>query len=383
MSQVPVRIEPVTTRRDLDQFIMFPFRLYKDDPFWVAPIISERKQHYDPHHNPFFEHAEMQMFRAVRDGETVGTIAAIDDQLHPQVWNEPVGFFGLFETIRDPAVAEALFEAARAWLAERGREIMRGPMNININDECGLLIQGFDGPPMIMMTYNPPYYQTFIEEYGFTKAKDLRAYMTDLASFGKNLENLPPQVSRVAKIARERHGVTFRKVDLSRLEEEVELLKPIYREAWNKNWGALPMSDAEFAYLAKALKPVMDADLCYLGFIDGQPVGAFVALPDYCQVAQHLDGRLFPFGWAKFLWYKRKITGMRVLIMGVLEAHRLKGIEALFYEEGCRTAIRKGYEWAESSWTLEDNFAVNRGIEMMGAKHYRTYRLYDIPTKAD
>ena len=144
MSQVPVRIEPVTTRRDLDQFIMFPFRLYKDDPFWVAPIISERKQHYDPHHNPFFEHAEMQMFRAVRDGETVGTIAAIDDQLHPQVWNEPVGFFGLFETIRDPAVAEALFEAARAWLAERGREIMRGPMNININDECGLLIQGFD-----------------------------------------------------------------------------------------------------------------------------------------------------------------------------------------------------------------------------------------------
>jgi GNAT superfamily N-acetyltransferase len=296
------------------------------------------------------------------------------------VWHESVGFFGLFETINDREVADTLFDAARNWLSERGRLVMRGPMNLNINDECGLLVQGFDGPPVIMMTYNPQYYPTLIEEYGFTKAKDLRAYILDIASFGRNLENLPPRVSRVARIARERHGVTLRPVNLARLDEELELLKPIHREAWNKNWGALPMSDAEFAYLAKSLKQVLDPDISYLGFLDGEAVGAFIVLPDYCQVAQHLNGKLFPFGWAKYLWYKRKITGMRVLIMGVLEEHRLKGIEALFYQEGCRTAIRKGYQWAEMSWTLDDNHQVNRGIEMMGGRHYRTYRLYDIPT---
>ena len=380
MAASRIHIEPVKTKRELKDFILFPFRLYRSDPLWVPPLIGERINHYDPHHNPFFEHAEMQMFRAVRDGETVGTIAAIDDRLHPQVWNESVGFFGLFEVIDDHEVAERLFAAAREWLAARGREVMRGPMNLNINDEVGLLIDGWDGTPVVMMTYNPRYYQPLLEDCGFEKAKDLNAYKVDLVSFGPNLENLPERVSRVAAIARDRYHVQIREVDLSHLEEELELLKPIHREAWSENWGALPMSDAEFSYLAKNLRPVIDPELSYLAFMDGRPVGCFVTLPDYCQVAHHLNGRLFPFGWAKFLWYQRKITGIRVLIMGVLKEHRLKGIEALFYQEACRVAIRKGYQWAEMSWILEDNYKVSRGIEMMGAKRYRTYRIYDIPT---
>ncbi|MBN1400174.1 MAG: N-acetyltransferase [Anaerolineae bacterium] len=382
MSRATVQIEPVMSRRDLDEVILFPFELYKDDPLWVPPLIAERREHYDPHHNPFFEHAEMQLFRAVRDGHTVGTIAAIDDQLHPRVWNENVGFFGVFETIEDRQVATALLDAARTWLASRGRDVVRGPMNLNINDECGLLIEGYDGPPVIMMPYNPRYYRTFLEEYGFVKAKDLHAYKVDIASYGKDLENLSPRVKRVAQIARERYGVTYRPVNLARLEEELELLKPIHREAWNKNWGALPMSDAEFSYLAKALKQILDPDLSYLGFIDDEPVGVFIVLPDFCQVAKHLNGRLFPFGWIKYLWYKNKVTGMRVIIMGVLEEHRLKGVESLFYVEGCRVAIRKGYQWAEMSWILEDNYKVSRGIETMGGRRYRTYRLYDMPTRA-
>ena len=381
MSASDIRIEPVATRSELKDFVMFPFALYRDDPYWVPPLIGERMQHFDPKHNPFFEHAEMQMFRAIRGTTTVGTIAAIDDRLHPQVWNEPVGFFGLFETIDDYAVAEALFSAASLWLGARGREIMRGPVNININDECGLLIDGFDGMPVIMMTYNPRYYPPFLDRYGFVKAKDLYAFKTEVGSFGKNMENVPPRVARVSKIAKERYGVRIRHVDLSRLKEEVELIKPIYREAWNKNWGALPMSDAEFDYMADALKPVLDADLTYLAYLGDKAVGCFITLPDFCQVAYHMNGRLFPLGWAKFLWYKRKITGMRVLIMGVLEEHRLKGIESLFYLEAVRVAQQKGYEWVETSWILEDNYKVIRGIEMMGSKRYRTYRLYDIPTQ--
>lgn len=380
MSATDVRIEPVTIRRELESFIMFPFKLYRSHPYWVPPLIGERFKHFDPDRNPFYEHAEVQLFRAMRAGKTVGTIAAIADELHVKVWQEPVGFFGEFEVVEDYDVAAALLSAARQWLASRGREIMRGPMNLNIVEEVGLLIDGFDGRPVIMMTYNPPYYQTFMERYGLIKAKDLYAYIVDIASFGPNLENLPPRVSRVARIARERYGVQVRPLDFGRFEEEVELVKPIYNEAWSENWGALPLTDREFTALANSLRQIADPALVYLGFIDGRAVGCFLGLPDYNQVAYHLNGRLFPIGWAKFLWYRRKITGFRAWAMGVLEEHRLKGIEALFYEEVSRAAVRKGYQWVEMSWILEDNYKISRAIETLGGKIYRTYRIYDIPT---
>lgn len=384
MSQVgggPIRIEPVTNRRELMDYIKFPFRLYKNDPYWVPPLIAERVKHFDPAHNPFFQHAQVQLFRALRDGKTVGTIAAIADDMHLKIWDEPVGFFGEFEVIEDYEVAAKLFDAARDWLAQHNRQVMRGPMNLNINDECALLIEGFDGPPVIMMTYNPRYYQGFIERYGFTKAKDLYAYKVDLSRYGPHMELLPNQISRVARIARERYGITLRKIDMSRFDQEVEALRPVHRQAWSKNWGALPMTDDEFTFLAHNLKQVVDPDLVYFAYLDGQPIGCFVALPDYNQVAHHLNGRLFPIGWAKFLYYKRRINGLRVLIMGVLEEHRLKGVESLFYQEASIAAARKGIQWAEMSWILEDNYKVIRGIEMMGGVVYRKYRFFDIPVK--
>jgi GNAT superfamily N-acetyltransferase len=380
MSTAEVRIEPVTTRRQLHDLVMFPFRLYRNDPFWVAPLIGERMQHFDPHHNPFFEHARMQMFRATRDGETVGTIAAVADDQHVAVWGEAVGFFGVFECIDDQAVANALLDAARAWLRGQGREVMRGPFNLNINDEIGLLIEGFDGPPVVMMTYNPPYYERLFEGYGLAKAKDVRAYKLDIAAYGPNMENLPQRVSRVAQVAVGRHGVTMRHIDMKRFAEEVELIKPIYRQAWAKNWSAIPMTDHEFDYLAASLKQAVDPELTYLAFYEGRPIGCFLAIPDLCQVAIHMKGRLFPFGWAQYLWHRRHIDGLRVMIMGVLEEHRLKGVEALFYQEACRIAIRKGFKWVEMSWILEDNYKVIRGIEMMGGRSYRVYRVYDKPT---
>jgi len=381
MAASDICIEPVVTQQDLNAFIMFPFELYKSDPYWVPPLISERKTYLNQQKNPFFEHAEVQLFRAVRGGKTIGTIAAIADELHPKIWNEPVGFFGIFEVIEEYGVADRLLSAAREWLAARGREVMRGPMNLSINDECGLLIDGFDGTPVIMMTYNPPYYQTFLERYGMIKAKDLYAYKVDMAGYGPNLENLPTSVSRVARIARDRYKVQIRPIVLKRLEEEVALIKPIYRKAWAKNWGEVPITDGEFDYLVNNLRQVVDPDMTFLAFIDGEAVGCFVTLPDYNQVVHHLNGRLLPFGWAKFLWYKHKITGMRIFIMGVLEEHRLKGITSLFFQEACRVALRKGYQWAEMSWILEDNYKIIRGIETMGGEIYRTYRIYDIATE--
>lgn len=380
MSARDIRIEPVTNRRELKDLVMFPFDLYRDDPYWVPPLISERMTHYDPEQNPFFEHAEAQFFRALRGDETVGTIVAIDDELHPQVWDESVGFWGVFEVIEDYEVAARLFAAAREWLAARGREIMRGPFNLNINDEVGLLVEGYDGPPALMMPYNPPYYKTFIERYGFQKAKDLYAYRQEIARYK---DGLPETVVRGAHIAEERYNTTARSAEIRHLEREVELIKPIYRQAWSENWGALPMTDEEFDYLAESLKVVVDPDLTILAFIDGEPVGAMITVADYNQVAKHLNGRLFPFGWLKFLWYKQKIDGIRVLVMGVLKEHRLKGIEALMLREAWQKSLKKDYEWVEMSWILEDNYRIIRTLETMFGDIYRTYRLYDLSTRGE
>lgn len=374
-----LHVEPVRTRSELKQAIRFWFHLYRDDPHWVPPLIPEELEHLDREHNPFFEHAEAQFFRALRDGQTVGTIMAIADEMHPKIWDEPVGFFGRFDVIDDYEVAKALFDAAGEWLSQRGRDTMRGPMDLNINDEVGMLIEGYDGDPVIMMPYDKAYYPQLLERYGFRKAKDLYAYKVDIYEFGPDVEGLPQRLARFANVARERYQVRVRTVRFDKLDEELGLIKPIYRSAWSKNWGAVPMTDAEFDFLAEALKQVADPDMCYLAFIDDEPVGCFISLPDYNQILKHLNGQLLPFGWLKFLWYKRKVDGLRVLIMGVLEEHRLKGIEALFYQKACRVAKGRGYDWAEMSWILEDNYDVIRGIERMGGERYRTYRIYDLP----
>ncbi len=372
-----VQIVPVTSRREVRQVVEFPFALYRGDPYWVPPLIGDRIKHLDPAHNPFFEHAEMQLFRAVRGGQTVGTIAAIADQIHCQVWNEPVGFFGVFETIEDYAVAQALLDAASAWLRERGRTIMRGPMNLNVNDECGLLIDPFDASPYVMMPYNKPYYPAFLERYGLAKAKDLYAFETQIYQFGTNPERIPAQLERLADVATKRYGVRIRSVDMAHLERDVDLIKPIYRKAWAKNWGAVPMTDAEFTYLAGELKGIADPDLTLLAFIDDEPVGCFISLPNYNEILPYANGHLWPLGWAKLLRHRKEIRSMRILIMGVLEEHRLKGIEGLFYKRTCEIAYAKGYRRAEMSWILEDNYKVIRGIEHMGGQISRTYRLYD------
>jgi len=309
----------------------------------------------------------------------VGTIAAIADRVHQEVWDEAVGFFGVFETIEDDAVARALLDAAANWLAGRGLQVMRGPMNLNINDECAMLIDGFDGAPVIMMAYNKPYYPGMLERYGFTKAKDLYAFDVQLLEFGPNVEGLPARLTRLAQIAQDRYHVQVRPINMRHLADDVELIKPVHRQAWAKNWGALPMTDREYAYLLDELKSVVDPSLSYLAFIRDEIVGVFLSIPDMNQILPYAHGRLLPFGWAKLLLHQKEIDTLRVMIMGVLEEHRLKGIEALFYKMASEAAYPKGYRRAEMSWILEDNYKVIRGIEGMGGKIYRTYRIYDKP----
>ncbi len=360
------------------EFIKFPWRVYQDDPYWVPPLINERKSFFNPHKNPFFQHADVELFLARRHGEVVGTIAALINHNHNVFHDEQVGFFGFFEALEDYAVAEALLGTARDWVRDKGMDAIRGPMNFSTNDECGLLVDGFDSSPVVLMTYNPRYYVHFIERFGFHKAMDLYAYTLETAAFGLSVENLPPKLLRVAEAARRRERVTIRNVNMTDFDAEVRRARKIYNSAWEKNWGFVPMTDAEFDYLAHGLKPLLDPDLIFVAEVDGQPVAISITLPDLNQPLLHVNGRLFPTGWLKLLWYRRKTDTVRVFALGVIETYRHRGIDALLYLETARQAFAKGYVHAEMSWILENNMMMNRAIQFFGGKVYKTYRVYEM-----
>ena len=378
MASLNFRIKKVEDKQDLMEFIKFPWRVYRDDPYWVPPLISERKDFLDPQKNPFFEHSEVELFLAQRNGETIGTVAAIINDNHNAFHEEKAGFFGLFEVIEDYAVADGLLTTARDWVKAKGMDVIRGPMNMSINDECGLLVDGFDSSPVVMMTYNPRYYVNLIERFGFVKAKDLYAYIVSTDIFNSKIENIPSKFLRVAEIAQKRAGVRVRKINMKDFDAEVEKAKVVYNSAWEKNWGAVPMTDAEFDHLAHGLKQFLDPDLLLLAEVDDRPVGIFVGLPDVNQPLLHVNGRLFPFGWIKYLWYRRKIDILRGLIMGVIAEYRERGVDALMYVEAAKEAFRKGYKRCEMSWILEDNVMMNRIIQRIGGEVYKTYRIYEM-----
>jgi GNAT superfamily N-acetyltransferase len=271
-------------------------------------------------------------------------------------------------------VAEALLDQVREWLRSKGMEIMRGPANFSSNEEWGFLLGGFDSRPVIMMTYNPPYYPEFAESYGMVKAKDLYAYFID--------ETSPPpeRVVRMAESIRKKQRVRIRNIDMKRFVTEVEGIKQIYNSAWSKNWGFVPMTDREFDHLAKSLKQIVDPHMIFLAEVDGKPAGFSLALPDFNQVLARLNGRLFPFGIFKLLWHakiRKKIDGVRIITMGVVPEFQKRGIDTVFYVETFNVGVRRGYSWAEMSWVLEDNTLMNRVLELLGAKLYKKYRIYE------
>lgn len=320
--------------------------------------------------NPFFQHAEAQYFVARSDGRTVGRIAAIKNDAHTKEHGDKVGFFGFFECIDDQNVANALFEAAADWLQLRGFDTMRGPMSPSVNDECGLLVDGFSTPPTLMMPHNPDYYVTLVERAGFAKAKDLICYQ----STGTEM---PERLVRGARLVAERKGIKLRQLDMKRFKEEVEVIKQLYNAAWEKNWGFVPLTNDEIDHLAKQLKPVVVPELVCFAEKDGQTIGFAVALPDLnVALKKNPSGRLFP-GLVKILWAARKITRIRILLLGALQEYRGTGVDALMYAWIWEKGRAKQYDWGEAGWILEDNAAMTNGILRLGFAPYKTYRVYD------
>jgi len=327
--------------------------------------------------NPFFEHADARLYLAWRDGRAVGRIAAIVNYLHNNYHAESVGFWGFFETERDPAVAGALLERAADELRERGMTEMRGPFSPSINAECGLLIDGFNLPPAVMMPYNPSYYPDLVEQAGLAPLKDLHAYLLveeQAAADRKTIQRL----ERLAQAVRRRHpNLTVRPLDMSNYEADVIALGELFNTLRRGNWGFVPVTEPELRLLAREMKSVVEPDMVLVAELDGKPVGCVISLPDINPLLKKLNGRLFPFGWAHLLWRRRIVRRVRILGSGVLPAHRLVGVVPLLFYQLIRNGQRHGYEAAELSWVAEDNVNAVRTLESaVKPRLYKRYRIY-------
>lgn len=365
-------IRPVTSAKDLRRFILYPWKLYRGHPYWVAPLVSDQKLLLDPRKNPFFEHSELQHFLAWRGREIVGRISAIVDRNYVEFQQEKVGLFGFFECIDDEPTARALFATAEGWLRERGMESMLGPTNPSTNDTVGLLTDAFDQPPVLHMPYTFPYYLRLCEASGLTKARDLYAY------YMENKVPISDKIQRVAELVRKRRKVTIRPLNMKKLfNEEIELIKTVYNDAWTRNWGFVPWTEAELEHTAKDLKKAVVPDMVLLAFVDGEIAGFSLALPDLNLALRHIRGRLFPFGLFKVLWHARKIDIVRVLALGVRKKFQGLGLDALFYYETYVRGKKNGFNRGEFSWILEDNLPMRNALENWGARIYKTYRMYD------
>ncbi|CAN5650625.1 GNAT family N-acetyltransferase [soil metagenome] len=371
-----ILIKKVDNEADKMKFIKFPWKIYKNDPNWVPPLIFDIKSTLNQQKNPFYKHAKMELYIAYKDGEIAGTIAAIVNKSHNDYYKDKVGFFGFYECINDRIVSDALYNKAKAFLKENGMDTMRGPVNPSTNDTCGFLTDVFDQPPVILMTYNPRYYLDLAEGYGFYKAKDLLAFMIDKDVI--NDEKMMAKLQRVSDMVVKKEGLTIRKVNLSDFKAEVEKVRQVYNNAWQDNWGFVPMTKEEFEYIAGTLKQAVDKDFVMFAEKDGKVIGFNLALPDLNQATKVLDGKLLTFKLLKFLQLKKKIDLLRVIIMGVNVEYHKKGIDAVFYLEIIKEGNRKGYRGAEISWVLEDNLPMVQTATKLGAKVYKTYRIYDV-----
>ncbi len=362
-------IVEVASSKDLDRFIKFAWSIYRDYPNWVPPLISQVKEILSPKRNPFFKHAEAKLYLAV-DGDTVlGRIAAIHDRIFAEHFDGPCGIVGFFESVNDLEVSSSLFDAALSWLGGRGLKRVLGPINLSMNYECGLLVEGFEYPPCLMMPYNPPYYINLFKSFGFVKAKDLLAYLVELGE-----ERLPDVRERVTK----GRSVEVRPLDMKNFWRDVEVIRDIYASAWKGNWGFVSPTREEFRFLTRSLKDIADPDLTLILYVDGKPSGIVSLVPDVNQVLKRMNGRLFPFGIFKWLYYRRKIDLCRAIALGVTKEFQHTGLELFLFSEVLKRAASKGYTRWEVSWVLEDNApVVNTISRRLGGKVYKRYRIFE------
>jgi GNAT superfamily N-acetyltransferase len=372
-----VLVTKVATAADKKEFINFQYEVYRNESKFVPPLLMDRENFLNSKKNPWFEFGKVELFLARRGGKVVGRIAAVDDPRYNEFHGVKVGWFGLFECFDDLDAAKALLTEAEAWVKARGMTEILGPANFSSNNEWAFLVDGFDKEPVLMMPYNPQYYLRLIEEAGYKKAKDLWAWEVDLT------KPVPEKIARVAEKMRKKEGINVRQANMKDWDNEVRRIKTIYNDAWEKNWGFVPMTDKEFDHLAKDLKMILIPELTLIAEVKGEPVAFAITLPDANQAIKKANGRLFPFGLVKMLLAMKKIRFGRLAILGIRQGYRKRGLDAILMCDTFVNAGKKlGWYGGEIGWTLEDNDMVNRAIELFGAKKYKTYRIYSKPLEA-
>lgn len=367
-----IRIEKVMTRKQFKLYRDFARTVYQDDPYWVPPLNMDFKEKLDRKKNPFFEHADRELFLAYRGRRVVGRVLGLVDDNHNAFHHEKVVFFGQYESFNEPEVTKALLDAVAAWGRGKGMIVLRGPVNLSLNDECAMLLEGFDSPPAVMMPYNPKYYNDLMEQYGLAKAKDLYAFLMT-----RDHRVVAQVKSLVDKVQRET-AITVRYFNIKKWKEDSERVKAIYNNAWERNWGFVPWTEHEMDHMIKALRPLADPKLIIIAEDKGQPIGFGFGFPNYNEVLKRMHGRMTPLSILKFLWYRRRIKGVRFLVFGILKAYRMTGVSYLLFSWLENTVMaNKHYQWAETSWQLEDNDAVNKFVMSVGGKVYKKYRIYE------
>ncbi|MBU2530449.1 MAG: hypothetical protein KKD35_05360 [Elusimicrobia bacterium] len=358
------------SEKNLIDFVNIPYELFKDNPFWVGELKKDVLHLLNLKH-PFWQHAERKLFIAKKGGQTIGRIAAISNHNYNKFHNENMGFFGFFDCTDDEETAKKLFEQAAAWLKKKGAIAIRGPVNPSTNETCGILIEGFDSPPVIMMPYNPPYYLKLLENAGFSKIKDLLAFSrSHKEPFSDRFKKI---LNRIKKSA----SIELKQADTKNLSNELSVFQEIYNQAWSENWGFVPTNDDEIADLAKVLKPLLKPEYLYFVQIDNKPVGFVLLLPDFNIPLKAINGRFTLLNILPFLWKMFNINRGRFLAMGVKKEYRNRGIELLLIEQAMISSKKFNWDYTELSWTLEDNEKVNKVIDLAGGKVYKKYRIYD------
>ncbi|MFN0201156.1 MAG: hypothetical protein ACKVTZ_06520 [Bacteroidia bacterium] len=366
-------IKSVVTKKEQKEFIQFPWKIYAGNSAWVPPLKMDMKQKFNPKFS-FYEIGDMECFIAYQNGEAVGRIAAIENRLYNEIHQDKTGFFGFFECINDQTVANFLFDTAKSVLQKRGLNIMHGPASPSSNHDYGLLVDAFDDAPRLMMSYNPPYYQQLIENYGFKVTQKLYAYKLEREKLLTN-----EKLTRGAKLVTEKYGITFRPINLKKIDQEIALIKEIWNKGWEKNYGFCPLTDKELDELAEALKPLADEQLVLFGEIQGKTVGIGLAVWDYNAIIKDFNGNLFPFNILKLLCpNKKKFEWVRVVMLGILPEYRGKGLDTAFYYNLIMNALKNPYmKYAEASWILESNAMMNRGMKIVNGEIYKTYLVYE------
>lgn len=364
-------ISVVESEEERKQFIEFPYKHYAEDQYWVPPLKIEQKKLIDTEKNPFFNNAEIELFLVYQNDELVGRIAAIIDHRYNDYHNSKTGFFGFFECINRERTANLMFRVAEDWLRTRGMEEMMGPANPGMMDEIGILVDGFQKYPSILMPYHKEYYDTLLKSVGLEKSMDLLTYEV-------NQDNVDRErMNRAVDIVKRRiPGIRIRKIRLNKIKDEIKIIQQIFNAAWKENWGFIPLSEAEFEYLAKDLKLIVDDNFAHIAEDNGRPVAFSVALPDYNQILKDMNGKLLPFGFLKILWNRKNISRVRTALMGVIPEYQGKGIDALLHRESIENGLKFNKYASEIGWILESNVQMNRVAEKIGGEHDKTYRMY-------